>query len=159
MKLGIYTDIGAQTCGRCVGSAGHVKQDMDLFASWGADLIEVDACGGAVDEATWAEYVLTRNVWVLLPVIFDSSESETSRSRYRDAINATGRPMVHSVCAEGMADVWTWGMGVGNMWRVCVICASVSTPIRVARRGWRGSFLSDTLELACKFTGPTRHRG
>ena len=62
--------------------------------SWGADLIEVDACGGAVDEATWAEY--------------------------RDAINATGRPMVHSVCAEGMADVWEWGMGVGNMWRVCV---------------------------------------
>jgi alpha-galactosidase len=84
MKLGIYTDIGAQTCGRCVGSAGHVQQDMKLFASWGADLIEVDACGGAVDEATWTEY--------------------------RDAINATGRPMVHSVCAEGMANVWEWGM-------------------------------------------------
>jgi alpha-galactosidase len=92
MKLGIYTDIGTLTCGRCVGSAGHVRQDMQLFASWGADLIEVDACGGAVDEATWAEY--------------------------RDAINATGRPMVHSVCAEGMANVWTWGMSVGNMWRV-----------------------------------------
>jgi hypothetical protein len=92
MKLGIYTDIGTLTCGHCVGSAGHVQQDMELFASWGADLIEVDACGGAVDEATWAEY--------------------------RDAINATGRPMVHSICAEGMASVWTWGMGVGNMWRV-----------------------------------------
>ena len=140
MKLGIYTDIGAQTCGRCVGSAGHVKQDMALFASWGADLIEVDACGGAVDEATWAEYAPTRSIHLcvcarvraracvcvcdmcfLLPVIFGRSEAETSRSRYRDGINATGRPMVHSVCAEGMADVWTWGMGVGNMWRVCAL--------------------------------------
>ena len=65
---------------------------MELFASWGADLIEVDACGGAVDEATWAQY--------------------------RDAINATGRAMVHSVCAEGMDNVWTWGKRVGNMWRV-----------------------------------------
>ena len=92
MKLGIYTDIGATTCGGCVGSGGHVEQDMKLFASWGADLIEVDACNGAVDKATWMQF--------------------------RDAINATGRPMVHSVCAEGMADVWTWGMETGNMWRV-----------------------------------------
>jgi alpha-galactosidase len=96
MKLGIYTDIGDLTCGGCVGSGsgptGHVAIDMETFARWGADFIEVDACGGPVDEETWREY--------------------------RDAINATGRPMVHSVCAEGYAEPWTWGNGVGNMWRV-----------------------------------------
>ena len=96
MKLGIYTDIGDKTCGGCVGSGsgatGHVAQDMKTFAAWGADFIEVDACGGPVGEEAWREY--------------------------RDAINATGRPMVHSVCAEGMANVWTWGKAVGNQWRV-----------------------------------------
>ena len=96
MKLGIYTDIGNTTCSGCVGSGtgatGHVAQDMRTFAKWGADLIEVDACNGPVGEAAWREY--------------------------RDAINATGRPMVHSVCAEGMAGVWNWGSAVGNMWRV-----------------------------------------
>ena len=54
--------------------------------------MQVDACGGPVSADTWREY--------------------------RDAINKTGRPMVHSVCAEGMANVWEWGMGVGNQWRV-----------------------------------------
>ena len=40
-----YTDIGPQTCGRCVGSgagkSGHVALDMAQFAKWGADFIEV----------------------------------------------------------------------------------------------------------------------
>jgi alpha-galactosidase len=74
------------------GATGHVAQDMKTFASWGADLIEVDACGGPIGEPAWREY--------------------------RDAINATGRPMVHSICAEGYDHVWTWGMETGNMWRV-----------------------------------------
>ena len=55
-------------------------------------MIEVDACGGPIGEPAWREY--------------------------RDAINATGRPMVHSICAEGYDHVWTWGMETGNMWRV-----------------------------------------
>ena len=41
MRLGIYTDLGVKTCGGCIGSGGHVAQDMKTFASWGADLIEV----------------------------------------------------------------------------------------------------------------------
>eukprot|EP00966_Prymnesium_polylepis_P146695 3388210-Prymnesium_polylepis.1 len=92
MKLGIYTDLGALTCGRCVGSGGHVALDMATFASWGADFVEVDACGGVLTEASWAEY--------------------------RDGIAASGRKMVLSICAEGLVPVWTWGGRVGHQWRV-----------------------------------------
>ena len=42
MKLGIYTDQGPLTCGRCVASEGHEMQDMAQFAAMGADYIKVD---------------------------------------------------------------------------------------------------------------------
>jgi alpha-galactosidase len=37
----------------------------------------------------------------------------------RDALKATGRPIVFSICEWGRSDpkVWTWGAGVGNLWR------------------------------------------
>ena len=42
MLLGIYTDQGPLTCGRCPASQGYESKDMELFASWGADYIKVD---------------------------------------------------------------------------------------------------------------------
>ncbi|MGV9772073.1 hypothetical protein [Streptosporangium sp. NPDC003464] len=35
----------------------------------------------------------------------------------RDALAATGRPIVHSLCNWGEESVWTWGMSTGNLWR------------------------------------------
>jgi alpha-galactosidase len=37
----------------------------------------------------------------------------------RDALLATGRPVVYSICEWGRTDpkVWTWGKDVGNLWR------------------------------------------
>jgi alpha-galactosidase len=35
-----------------------------------------------------------------------------------EAIRATGRPIVFSICQYGRADVWKWGAGAGgNLWR------------------------------------------
>ena len=35
-----------------------------------------------------------------------------------DALAATGRPMLYSLCQYGMQNVWKWGASVGgNMWR------------------------------------------
>jgi hypothetical protein len=35
----------------------------------------------------------------------------------RDALAATGRPIVYSIGAWGLNAPWTWGGGIGNLWR------------------------------------------
>jgi alpha-galactosidase len=35
----------------------------------------------------------------------------------RDALKATGRPIVYSICEWGQNQPWTWGAGVGHLWR------------------------------------------
>jgi alpha-galactosidase len=34
-----------------------------------------------------------------------------------DALNATGRPVVYSLCNWGGDAVWKWGASAGNSWR------------------------------------------
>jgi len=35
----------------------------------------------------------------------------------RDALKATGRPIVYSLCQYGEDAVWTWGRVSSNLWR------------------------------------------
>ncbi len=35
----------------------------------------------------------------------------------RDALKATGRPIVFSLCEWGQSQPWTWARGVGHLWR------------------------------------------
>ncbi len=35
----------------------------------------------------------------------------------REAIAATGRPMVYSICEWGQSQPWEWAKGVGQLWR------------------------------------------
>lgn len=44
LKFGIYEDYGTQTCAGLPGILGHMKQDADLFASWGVDYVKLDGC-------------------------------------------------------------------------------------------------------------------
>jgi alpha-galactosidase len=46
LRFGIYTAIGARTCQSLPGSWGHYDQDAKTFATWGADFVKVDDCGG-----------------------------------------------------------------------------------------------------------------
>ncbi|MGC9670748.1 glycoside hydrolase family 27 protein [Planosporangium sp. 12N6] len=98
LKFGIYTSAGTKTCngtGGFPGGLGHEKQDAALFASWGVDYLKYDNC---------------------------NNQGVDARTRYtamRDALKATGRPIVYSICEWGRTDpkVWTWGADVGNLWR------------------------------------------
>ena len=93
LKLGIYTDVGIKTCAGRPGSKGYEKQDALTYASWGIDLVKVDWCyDGGVD-------------------------AQTIYGLWRDALAATGRPMVFSICNWGRNTVWRWGPTTGNMWR------------------------------------------
>jgi hypothetical protein len=93
LKLGIYESAGTATCAGYPGSLGHEQQDAATFASWGVDYLKYDNCNN--QNVPW----------------------EQRYDAMRDAIAATGRPMVYSLCEWGEDNVWTWGAGTGNLWR------------------------------------------
>jgi alpha-galactosidase len=49
-----------------------------------------------------------------------NNQGVDARQRYtkmRDALAATGRPIVFSICEWGQNQPWTWAQNVGNLWR------------------------------------------
>ncbi|WP_037568812.1 glycoside hydrolase family 27 protein [Phaeacidiphilus oryzae] len=93
LKLGIYEDAGTATCAGYPGSLGHETTDAASFASWGVDYLKYDNCNN------------------------QGISAQTRYTTMRDAIAATGRPILFSLCDWGQENVWTWGAGVGNSWR------------------------------------------
>lgn len=94
LKIGLYTDVGTQTCAGRPGSLGHEYQDAKQWAAWGVDYIKVDWCHTLKGQNGPASYTLMR-----------------------DAILASGRPMVFSICEWGSNDPWLWAGPIGNLWR------------------------------------------
>jgi alpha-galactosidase len=99
LKFGIYTSAGTLTCnrdGRFPGAINNEQRDANLFASWGVDYIKYDNCGNHL-----------------------GMDARTRYTRMRDALLATRRPIVYSICEWGRAEpkVWTWAEPVGNLWR------------------------------------------
>lgn len=72
LKLGIYADVGKNTCAGYPGSLGYYDTDAQTFADWGVDLLKFDGC-----------YMN----WTLL------AEGYTNMSK---ALNKTGRSILYS---------------------------------------------------------------
>ncbi len=101
LKIGIYSSPGPKTCAGYAGSFGHVEQDARTYASWGIDYLKYDLCSDL-------------NVY--------NDDAPTLQAIYQqmgDALAATHRPIVYSLCEYGRAQVWTgWGeKSGGNLWR------------------------------------------
>jgi alpha-galactosidase len=94
LKLGIYTDAGTMTCAKRTGSIGHEYQDAKQYANWGVDYLKEDWCN-------------------TLP----GQNSESSYTLMRDALAASGRPIVFSICEWGSTKPWLWAGSIGNLWR------------------------------------------
>ena len=95
LKFGLYSSAGTKTCNKAgfPGGLGHEKQDAALWASWGVDYLKYDNC---------------------------NNQGVDARTRYtamRDALAATGRPILYSICEWGQNQPWTWAAPVGNSWR------------------------------------------
>ncbi|WP_235011771.1 glycoside hydrolase family 27 protein [Bryocella elongata] len=106
LKLGIYSSPGAKTCAKFEGSLGHEQQDANTYAAWGIDYLKYDLCGlrDQMKAAGSAE--------AAHKVMFDAY------MKMHDALRATGRPIVYSLCQYGVDSVWAWGPQVGgNLWR------------------------------------------
>ncbi|MYM24440.1 hypothetical protein GTP46_17490 [Duganella sp. FT135W] len=93
LKLGIYSDVGATTCGGRPGSRGHEYQDAITYASWGIDYVKYDWCDSKGLNAVGAYTTM------------------------RDAIRSAGRPMLFSMCEWGDNKPWEWATDVGHSWR------------------------------------------
>jgi alpha-galactosidase len=94
LKLGIYTSAGVQTCAKTMpGSLDHEELDARTFADWGVDYLKYDNCNNE-DRPALERY-----------------------TRMRDALRATGRPIVYSICEWGQNKPWEWGADVGHLWR------------------------------------------
>src|SRR5436305_10946221 len=94
LKLGIYSSPGPNTCAGYEGSYGHEEQDAKTFAAWGIDYLKYDWCGA-------------RN-------IYTEQEMQPIYQKMGDALQASGRPIVYSLCQYGRLDVWKWGPEVGG---------------------------------------------
>jgi alpha-galactosidase len=127
LKLGIYEDAGTATCAGYPGSLGHETTDAQTFADWGVDYLKYDNCNNNSD---------------------GSREDYVRRyTAMRDALAATGRPIVYSLCEWGAQNPWEWAGDVGNSWRTTGdINDSWSSMLSIAR---------SNLPLA-QFSGPGR---
>jgi alpha-galactosidase len=102
LKFGIYSDAGTKTCGEMPGSFGYEEKDAQLFADWGVDYLKYDYC-------FCPDYVSANN------------DYRMAIDRYKamgDALKATGRPIIFSICEWGPRSPWLWGKEVGgHLWR------------------------------------------
>ncbi|HEY1684186.1 MAG TPA: glycoside hydrolase family 27 protein [Tepidisphaeraceae bacterium] len=98
LKVGIHTSPGPVTCAGHEASFGYEAQDAQTFANWGIDFIKYDWCSG--------------------DRVYKPNQMRAAYQKMNKAIQATGRPMVYSLCQYGMQHVWKWGASVGGqMWR------------------------------------------
>eukprot|EP00750_Incisomonas_marina_P002005 INCI11891.1.p1 GENE.INCI11891.1~~INCI11891.1.p1 ORF type:complete len:471 (+),score=65.96 INCI11891.1:69-1481(+) len=76
LKLGLYAAASVETCRQFPGSQSYEKIDASTFASWGADFVKLDSCGGDLPNGTesWANQY----------------------GGWSRALNASGRPIVFS---------------------------------------------------------------
>jgi alpha-galactosidase len=97
LKLGIYGDAGTKTCAGYPGSLGYEEIDAQTWADWGVDYLKYDNCYNQSD---------------------GSREDFVRRyTAMRDALRATGRPIVYAICEWGQSQPWEWATGVGHLWR------------------------------------------
>ncbi len=100
LKLGLYSSPGPLTCAGLEGSYGHEEQDAQTWAAWGIDYLKYDWCSAA--------RVFPNATRQMRPVY----------QKMAEALRATGRPIVYSICQYGQEQVWVWGPKAGgNLWR------------------------------------------
>ncbi|WP_328536175.1 glycoside hydrolase family 27 protein [Streptomyces sp. NBC_00344] len=113
LKFGLYSSAGTKTCNSAgfPGGLGHEKQDAALWASWGVDYLKYDNCNNTGVDA---------------------------QQRYKamgDALKATGRPILYSICEWGSNQPWNWAPPIGNSWRTTGdISDSWSSMINIAHQ-------------------------
>jgi alpha-galactosidase len=94
LRLGIYESAGTATCQGLPGSLDHETADANSFAAWGVDYLKYDNCNNL---------------------------GRPAPGRYQamgNALKATGRAIVYSLCNWGQENPWLFGPSTGaSLWR------------------------------------------
>src|SRR6185295_7419947 len=93
LKLRIYSSAGTANCKGFPASLNHEQADAKLWASWTVDYLKYDNCNN------------------------QGVDAKQRYTKMRDALAATGRPIVYSICEWGQSQPWQWAKPVGNLWR------------------------------------------
>jgi alpha-galactosidase len=111
LKFGIYSSPGTKTCAGYAGSLGHEEQDARMYADWGVDFLKYDLC-------SFQE--MMRKSRADHPGGADAAR-KLMIAAYRkmgEALQATGRPILYSLCQYGLDEPWKWAPAVGaSLWR------------------------------------------
>ncbi|KZT51903.1 glycoside hydrolase family 27 protein [Calocera cornea HHB12733] len=99
LKFGIYSDAGEYTCGGRYGSLGYEEIDAKTYASWDVDYLKYDNCFNDGQSG--------------IPLVSFNRYANMSR-----ALNATGRPILYSMCNWGQDGPWDWAPTIANSWRI-----------------------------------------
>jgi alpha-galactosidase len=94
LKLGIYSSPGPKTCAQFEGSFQHEEQDAKTFAAWGIDYLKYDWCSAGR--------------------VYQSSSMPAAYAKMGQALLASGRPIVYSLCQYGAQNVGEWGARTGG---------------------------------------------
>lgn len=98
LKIGIYSSPGPKTCAGFEGSYQHEELDARTWAAWGIDYLKYD--------------------WCSAKEVYKEADMPAVYKKMGDALKATGRPIVYSLCQYGRLKVWDWGAASGgNLWR------------------------------------------
>jgi alpha-galactosidase len=116
LKAGLYSSPGPWTCGGCVGSWQHEKQDARIYADWGFDYLKYDWCSYGGIASGKMTNVMNVRLYGQNP-----TNIESAIYPYRlmgNLLHGQKRDIVFSLCQYGIDDVWKWGGSVnGNCWR------------------------------------------
>ena len=93
LLFGLYTDAGTRTCQGYPASLGNEERDARKFAEWQVDFMKVDWCHTT------------------------GLRGRTTYPKWTEAVRATGRPIVLSICEWGRDKPWEWAGTSGHMWR------------------------------------------
>ena len=139
MQFGAYTCRGSDTCASRPGSLGHESIDAAVYAGWGVDLLKEDSCFTAGDNETLAieQY-----------------------SRMRDALNATGRPILFALCGWFPWYASDTFSAIGNMRRIgldsnnwAAVLSNVDTNANLAAHAKPGAFNDPCLLISADAHG------
>ena len=136
LKIGIYSSPGPTTCGGWPGSYGHEEQDAKTYASWGFDYLKYDWCSAGA--------------------IYTNADLRPVYQKMGDALQASGRPIVYSLCEYGRA---TFGLGA-RKWTAISGAQRATSPITGSqwRRLGSGRRISQSMHNLATGTIPTRWR-
>jgi alpha-galactosidase len=109
LRIGIYSGPGTKTCAGFAASLGHEEQDAKTYADWGIDYLKYDLCSFR-DDVMHKQSPNDKAAQMRLMI--------AAYEKMGEALKATGRPIVFSLCQYGWDAPWEWAPALGgNSWR------------------------------------------